>query len=158
MLKLLGNCYLDRRNCDLCRVARQRPVHDRAGSARRSKANHAVLWLAAAVVAPRPAPARREQRPTALRSAASTRRYTIQAIACRTADRIMALAARGELESPSKRSGAHLRGVPRRIALPDDARVFENIDAVGVRQREGDVLLPKKNGDLGRLPQPFQRL
>jgi hypothetical protein len=36
--------------------------------------------------------------------------------------------------------------------------VFEHIDAVGVRQREGDVLLGEKQGDGGGLPQPFQRL
>src|SRR5580704_3237434 len=55
-------------------------------------------------------------------------------------------------------TGADFGGEARRLAFPDDARVFEHIDAVGVRQREGDVLLAEEHRDRRGLPQPLQRL
>ena len=45
------------------------------------------------------------------------------------------------------RTGADVGGEARRLTFPDDAGVFEHIDAVGVRQREGDVLLAQQHGD-----------
>ena len=41
-------------------------------------------------------------------------------------------------------------GEPARRPLPHDARMFQHIDAVGVRQREGDVLLAEQHRDVGR--------
>ena len=45
-----------------------------------------------------------------------------------------------------------------RVALPNDAAMLEHVDAVRVGQGEGDILLAEKHGNLGRLPQPFDRL
>jgi hypothetical protein len=42
-------------------------------------------------------------------------------------------------------TGADVGGETRRLAFPDDAGVFEHIDPVGVRQREGDVLLAESS-------------
>ena len=45
-----------------------------------------------------------------------------------------------------------------RLPLPDDAAMLEHVDAVRVRQSEGDVLLAEQHGDLGRLSKPLERL
>src|SRR5580700_1667411 len=55
-------------------------------------------------------------------------------------------------------TGADFGGETRRLAFPDDAGMLEHIDAVGVRQREGDVLLAKQHRDRGGLAQALQRL
>src|SRR5579883_1278144 len=43
-------------------------------------------------------------------------------------------------------------------AFPDDAGVVEDVDAVGMREREGDVLLAQEHGDRGGRAQAFERL
>src|SRR5260370_38149002 len=53
--------------------------------------------------------------------------------------------------------GAGLGREAARFALPDDARMLEDIDAVGMRQREGDVLLAEENRDRRRLAQALER-
>src|SRR5580700_1495187 len=55
-------------------------------------------------------------------------------------------------------TGADVGGETRRLAFPDDAGVFEHIDAVGVRQREGDVLLAEQDRNRRGLSQPLQSL
>ena len=47
----------------------------------------------------------------------------------------------GELE----KIGAGFRGEAAGIALPDDPGMLEHIDAVGMRQREGHVLLAEQH-------------
>ena len=44
---------------------------------------------------------------------------------------------------------AHLAGEAGGIAFPDDAGVLQHIDAVGMRQREGHVLLAQQHRDVG---------
>src|SRR5579883_919834 len=55
-------------------------------------------------------------------------------------------------------SRARLRGEPRRIAFPDDAGVLEHVDAIGMWQREGHVLLAEQHGDRRGLAQTLERL
>src|SRR5436309_2012679 len=64
----------------------------------------------------------------------------------------------GFLRCELEKIGTGLRGEPAGITLPDDPGVFEHIDAVGMRQRECDVLLAEQHGDRGGLPQLLQRL
>ena len=56
-----------------------------------------------------------------------------------------------------EQSGPGLGGEPLRRTLPHDARMFEHIDAVGMRQGESDVLLAEQHGDVGGLAQPLER-
>jgi hypothetical protein len=48
--------------------------------------------------------------------------------------------------------GAHFLREPRRIAVPGDATVIEDIDAVGMGERERHVLLGKEERELALLP------
>ncbi len=42
--------------------------------------------------------------------------------------------------------------------MPGDPAVIEHIDAVRMREGEGDILLRQQKGERGRLPQPLDRL
>jgi hypothetical protein len=57
----------------------------------------------------------------------------------------------------SKISGAHFLREPRRIAVPGDAAVIEHIDAVGVGQREGHILLGEQKRQRVLFAQPLDR-
>src|SRR6202035_510440 len=53
---------------------------------------------------------------------------------------------------------AGFRGKTAGVALPDDPRMFQHIDPVGVWKRESHVLLAQQYGDRRGLAQFFQRL
>src|ERR1035438_4373891 len=58
----------------------------------------------------------------------------------------------------SKITLASLRGKTAGIAFPYDPRMFQHIHPVGMRKREGNVLLAQQNRDRRGLAQFFQRL
>src|SRR5665213_4153231 len=53
---------------------------------------------------------------------------------------------------------AGLRREAAGVAFPDDPRMLQHIDPVGMRQREGDILLAQQHRDRRGLAQFFQRL
>src|SRR5579875_1467838 len=53
---------------------------------------------------------------------------------------------------------AHLLLETRGASLPHDARMFQHVHAVGMRQRERDVLLAEQHGDGRGLLQLVERL
>src|SRR6516162_5141367 len=60
------------------------------------------------------------------------------------------------LSRPSQIAFARFRRKAAGIAFPDDSRVLQHVDAVGVRKSEGHVLLAEQHRDRGGLAQLFQ--
>src|SRR5579883_2046032 len=58
---------------------------------------------------------------------------------------------------PLEIASPHLGGEAVGRAFPHNAGVLEHIDAVGMRQRKGNILLAEQHGDRGGLPEPLQR-
>src|SRR5580700_3478965 len=59
---------------------------------------------------------------------------------------------------PLQISRAHFVGEPRRLAVPGDTAVVEHIDAVGVRQRESNVLFGEQERERMLSSQALDRL